>query len=148
MKRTSAIHKIGNFFTTSILRSKLHSPLSNSTLVISLTGRTSGERISTPVNYVEKNGVIFLTSQKDRTWWRNLRGGAPVTLRLKGKDLDGWADVKETPDEVAAGIRLFISSSGAYARHYGLTLDEEGNPDPERLNEITSDRVIVVVKLP
>ena len=139
--------KIGNFFTSSILRSKMHSPMSDSTLVITLTGRVSGELISTPVNYIQKGKTIYITSQKDRTWWRNLRGGAAVTLCLKGKEVDAWADVKETPAEVAKGIKLFNAAFGTYTRHFGLTLDEDGNPDPEKLKELAADRVLVVVKL-
>ena len=147
MPQTSLFMKIGNFFTNSVLRSRMHSPMSDSTLIITLTGRISSEMISTPVNYAQKGEIIYITSQKDRTWWRNLRGGAPVTLRLKGKDVDAWADVKETPAEVAKGIQLFNTAYGTYTRHFGLTLDEDGNPDPERLKELASDRVLVVVKL-
>jgi hypothetical protein len=148
MTNQSLFMKFGNFFTSSILRSKMHSPMSDSTLLISLTGRVSGDLVTTPVNYVQKDQTLYITSQKDRNWWRNLRGGAPVTLRLKGKDVEAWADVKETPSEVAKGIRLFNSASGTYTRHFGLTLDEDGNPDPERLKELAADRVLVVVKLP
>jgi hypothetical protein len=148
MAQTSLFMKIGNFFTTSILRSKMHAPLSGSTLVIMLTGRISGELISTPVNYVQKGKTIYITSQKDRTWWRNLRGGASVTLCLKGKEVDAWGVVKETPAEVARGIKLFNSVYGTYTRHFGLTLDEDGNPDPEKLKELATGRVLVVVTLP
>jgi len=139
--------KIGNFFTSSILRSKIHSPLSDSTLVIMLTGRVSGELISTPVNYIQKGKTIYITSQKDRTWWRNLRGGATVTLCLKGEEVEAWADVKETPAEVAKGIKLFNATFGTYTKHFSLTLDEDGNPDPEKLKELASDRVLVVINL-
>ena len=148
MAQTSLFMKIGNFVTTSILRSKMHSPMSESTLVIMLTGRVSGDLISVPVNYVQKGKTIYITSQKNRTWWRNLRGGASVTLCLKGKEVDAWADVKETPIEVAKGIKLFNEAFDTYTRHFGLILDEDGNPDPDRLKELASERVLVVVTLP
>jgi len=148
MAQTSIFMKIGNFFTSSILHSKMHSPMSDSTLVIMLTGRVSGELISTPVNYIQKGKTIYITSQKDRTWWRNLRGGASVTLCLKGKEVDAWAEVKEIPAEVAKGIKLFNSVYCTYTKHFGLTLDEDGNPDPVRLKELASERVLVVVTLP
>jgi hypothetical protein len=148
MTQTSLFMKIGNFFTTSILRSKMHAPMSDSTLIIMLTGRVSGELISTPVNYIQKGKLIYITSQKGRTWWRNLRGGASVTLCLKGKEVEAWAGVKENPAEVTKGIQLFNDAYGTYTRHFGLTLDEDGNPDPEKLKELASDRVLVVVTLP
>jgi hypothetical protein len=77
-----------------------------------------------------------------------LRGGASVTLCLKGKEVDAWADVKETPVEVSKGIKLFNEAFGTYTRHFGLTLDEDGNPDPEKLIELATERVLVVVTLP
>jgi hypothetical protein len=148
MTQASLFMKIGNFFTTRILRSKIHPFMSDSTLVIMLTGRVSGELISTPVNYIQKGKTIYITSQKERTWWRNLRGGATVTLCLKGKEVDAWADVRETPSEVAKSIKLFNSAFGTYTKHFGLTLDEDGNPDPDKLKELASKRVLVIVTLP
>ncbi len=45
--------------------------------------------ISTPVNYVRDSArdgdTLLITSKADRTWWKNLRGGAPVTLFMNGK---------------------------------------------------------------
>ena len=147
MTQTSLFMKIGNFFTKSILRSKMHTPMSDSTLIIMLTGRISGDLISTPVNFVQKGNLVYIISQKNRTWWRNLRGGTTVTLCLKGKEVDAWADVKESPTEVAKGIKLFNSAFGTYAKHFGLTLDKEGNPDPSRLKALASERVLVIVTL-
>jgi hypothetical protein len=148
MAQKSLFMKIGNFFTISLLHSKMHSPLSNSTLIITLTGRISGDLVTIPVHYVQKGKSIFIISENDRTWWRNLRGGAPVTIHLKGKDINAWADVKNTSTDVAKGICLFNDANGIYTRFFGLSLDEEGNPDTDRLKELAKDRVLVIVKLP
>lgn len=147
MANQSLFMNIGNFFTGAVLRSKMHAPMSDSTLLITFTGRVSGDVISTPVNYVQEANLIYITSLKDRTWWRNLRGGAPVELRLKGKDVDAWAEVLDTSVQVEKGIRLFNERYGTYTKHYGLSLAEDGTPDPEKLKELAKDRVLVLVKL-
>jgi hypothetical protein len=35
---------------------------------------------------------LLTMSPKDRLWWRNLRGGAPVTVRLQGRDFLATAE--------------------------------------------------------
>lgn len=60
-----------------ILRSPLHRILSDSLLLITFTGRQSGGEYTTPVGYEQKAGTLYITSQSNRVWWKNLRGGAP-----------------------------------------------------------------------
>jgi len=64
-------------FSPVILRSKIHSPLSDSTLGDYAHRQVSGELISTPVNYIQKGKTIYI-SQKTALV-ANLRGGATVT---------------------------------------------------------------------
>src|SRR5215212_4045089 len=77
-----------------LLRSPLHGVLSDGVLLLSFTGRKSGRRYTTPSNYLldEAAGdTVLLTT--DSPWWRNLRGGAPIALRLRGRELAGRAEV-------------------------------------------------------
>ena len=70
-----------------LLRSPLHRMASGSTMLITVTGRKTGARYTTPVNYVRDGSTLTVFSWRQRTWWRNLRGGAPVALRLRGPSL-------------------------------------------------------------
>ena len=81
--------KIGNTFVGGILHSPFHGLLSKHMMLITFTGRVSGKRYTTPVNYLFIGDVIYVVSLRDRTWWRNLRGGGPVTLRLNGEKVHG-----------------------------------------------------------
>jgi F420H(2)-dependent quinone reductase len=78
-----------------LLRSPLHPALSARLALITVTGRRTEQRFTIPVGYRREAGVISVqVSAPDRKrWWRNLRGGAPVAVRLAGRDHLGWATV-------------------------------------------------------
>ena len=97
---------IANPINKAVLRSPLHGLMSKSTMLISFKGRKSGKTYETPVNYHREGQTITVVSWKNRAWWKNLRGGVPVTVRVEGEDLTGTADVLPTSDaDVAAGLR-------------------------------------------
>ncbi len=60
-------------------------------------GRRSGRRFTIPVMYAEREGTltIFVGHPERKRWWRNLRVGAEVEVRLRGRRLRGQADVVE-----------------------------------------------------
>ena len=60
-------------------------------MLISFTGRKSGKVYTTPVEYMRDENTLTVFTQRQRTWWKNLQGGADVTVRLRGHDLSGQA---------------------------------------------------------
>ena len=98
-----------NAFVKLLLRSPLHGLLGN-VMLITVTGRRSGRAITTPVNFVREGDDVLVTSDRRRTWWRNLRGGAPVTVRLKGSDRSGRAEV--AADDRAAVAEGIVPGGG------------------------------------
>ncbi len=72
----------GNSFVSLLLRSPLHGFVSGNTMLVSVTGRKTGRVVTIPVNYVQEGDILWVLSYRERTWWRNLLTGAPVTLRL------------------------------------------------------------------
>ena len=115
---------------TLLLRSRLHGLLSGGLMLVTVTGRRSGRRYTTPVNYVRRDDVLTVFSRSERTWWRNLRGGAPVTVRLKGHDLETFGEVVAAPPEV-------VAAELAAAR---------GLP-PEKAARLAQDMVMVRIQL-
>jgi hypothetical protein len=79
-----------------VLHSPLHSVFSQNTLLITMTGLKTGQEYSVPVNYVQDGNTLYIISKRYRTWWRNLRGGRPVRVWLRGTQTKGQA----TTDEV------------------------------------------------
>jgi len=75
-----------------LLSSPLHRLLSG-VLLISVRGRRSGRIFSTPVQYVERDGDLFVISRRSRTWWRNLTANPDVTIRVRGRDVSAKASI-------------------------------------------------------
>ena len=102
----SWINTLGNLFVKPLLRSPLHFLLSGSLMLVTFTGRKSGKVYSTPVQYVRDGDSIVFFTQPARTWWKNLRGGSPVTLRLKGRDVQAvGVEFADDPAAVAQRMR-------------------------------------------
>src|SRR3954465_11012793 len=78
-----------------LLRSRLHPLLSRRLALITVTGRRTGQRHTLPVGYAERGSVITIraAAPERKRWWRNLVGGAPVELRLRGEQRTGRAVV-------------------------------------------------------
>ena len=140
--------KFYNAIVRWLLRSPLHGLLSKSTMLITVSGRRSGKLYTVPVNYVREGGTLTVSSLRDRTWWKNVRGGATVAVRVQGQGLTGTADVLEDDEAVAAGLLDLLRANPRYASYYKVTLTPDGQPtNPEQIARLTQDRVIVRVRL-
>ncbi len=127
----------------------LHSPFHifmGGMLLITVTGRKSGRPISTPVNYARDRApagdTLLITSKVNRTWWKNLRGGAKVTVLIGGKTYQANAAVIEDRAAVERELlRFFRLIKRTIA---GIHLDENGQPTkPEKFAQVAQSRVIV-----
>ena len=136
-----------NPFMLWLLRSPFHPLLSGSTMAITYTGRKSGTVYTLPVNYVRVGDVLLTTSLSTRTWWRNLRGGAGVTLRLRGKDLPARAEVFEDLTRVAQGLAEMVRTNPKWARYLKVKLYAKGDPSMIELDIAARDRVLIKTKI-
>src|SRR5512138_3100389 len=82
----------GNGFMSWVLRSPFHGLLSNGMMLITVTGRKTGRKYTTPVGYYNESGYLWIITSRDRTWWRNLQGGAEVSLLLKRQPVAAFAE--------------------------------------------------------
>jgi hypothetical protein len=134
-----------------LLRSPLHGVMSKSTMLITCTGRKSGKSYTTPVNYWrmsdEGGEYLLTTSYRRRTWWRNLRGVAPVSLHLQGRDLPARAEAFEDPQVVTAEVSAFLSQNPRLARYYKVGLDEDGRPNAADLAKAAEPLVVIHTRL-
>lgn len=121
------MNQIANAIVKPLLKSPAHFVASSSLMLISVTGKKSGKVYTMPVQYKQVNqDTILFISQKERTWWRNLRGGAPVTLYVRGQQLQGIA----TPNENLS----FEELKAAY-------------PGAERLEKVAQNLVLITVQI-
>lgn len=143
MARTSPANRV----PSAILSSPLHPLLSRHRLVLGFTGRRSGLRYATPVNYLQRGRELLLTT--DHRWWRNFEGGAQVMLRLRGRRVRATAEAICDPERVAEALTALIRAHPPYRRWARVRVDADGTPDATDVAaEVARGRVLVRVELP
>jgi F420H(2)-dependent quinone reductase len=84
--------------------------LGGSVAVLTYTGRRSGRTVSLPVGYQRRGDDVTINVHMPdaKTWWRNFLGdGAPLTLRVDGRDLAGTGVAHRDADgRVTVRVRL------------------------------------------
>lgn len=135
--------KISNFFVKGILRSPLHPLLGPRFAVIAVTGVKTGKSFATPINITSCDGGYMVVSRRNRTWWRNLRGGRSGLLTASGKTLPVVGRVIEEPTEVVAGLDDYLQHHPGHARYFQVKLDSDGRPLAADLEEAAKQRIIV-----
>lgn len=138
--------KLYNPLVIWLLRSPLHSLVDKSTMLITVTGRMSGKHYTFPVSYIRDGETLLVISQRDRTWWKNLGNGAPVTVLLQGHTLQARGEMFTDTEMAAKILLLILQSAPAYQRLLHLKLDATGQPEnPEALTRLAQDHVFVRV---
>lgn len=136
-------------FANAIMRRVLRSPLSGicdgAVVLLTVTGRRTGRRFTFPVQYVEDGDTLWIMSGAgpEKTWWRNLVGGAPIDVLLRRRPLHGTAEVAtyvEDPATVEEGIRRHVTRFPAFAEKLGID-------DPEVFDAYARNSVIVRIHL-
>lgn len=128
-----------------LLHTPLHVVMSGSVLLLTFKGRNSGNSYTTPVSYVREGADLLLVSRRDHSWWKNLRGGARVTLRIRGRDEEGAAEVFEG-GAAEEGLLSVMRAVPAYRRHWNVALGHDGRPeDPDDLARVADGNVLVRV---
>ncbi|MCC6615460.1 MAG: nitroreductase family deazaflavin-dependent oxidoreductase [Anaerolineae bacterium] len=87
-----------------LLGSPLHVFASRMYMLITVTGRKTGQRYTTPVQYTQTGDELIFTTSQAYRWWRNLIGGAEVELRLRGCVRHGFAQATTDPNAVEAAL--------------------------------------------
>ena len=136
----------GNDFMAWMLRSPLHSMLSNGMMLITITGRKTGKKYTTPVGYYEEDGYLWVITSRDRTWWKNLQGGTTVELLLKRKPVQGFADVDLDAASVEARMYEYLRHVPQAAKPMKVRV-EDGKPNPQDIAATAKDRLFVRIKI-
>ena len=91
--RNPQVIRVVNRLMRPLLRSLLHRVVSKKIALLTFTGRKSGRTYALPLSYVQDGRTLYFGTETP--WYRNLRGGVPVTVRLRGKMYAGTAEVIE-----------------------------------------------------
>ncbi len=135
--------KFGNAFMSLIIRSSLWPLVGKEMAVVTVTGRKSGNQISTPINVFELAGKYWVISSRSRSWWRNLIGGAPAALHVSGKTIPVEGQVFESVNDVTETLTAYLSKKPAVARYLGVSLGINLLPDQADLDRVAAERVMI-----
>jgi len=139
--------KLYNQILISLLHSPLHSLIDKSTILFTLTGRKSGKNYTIPVSYMRDGDTLLMISQREHSWWKNLRGGAQVTLYIQGHTSKASGEVFTDAETVANKLLLFLQHFPGYQRFIHIKLAANGQPEnPEAFQRFAQGMVIVQMK--
>jgi deazaflavin-dependent oxidoreductase (nitroreductase family) len=119
--------------------------MSSKYAIIEFKGRKSGKTYRTPIAYVRKGDRVLLST--DSPWHRNLAGGAPVRMVLRGRTVAGTARTVTDADEAAAILRTLVDAIRTYARPSGLAKEGGSVSDREIRRALGAGRVSIEVEL-
>ena len=130
-----------------LLRSPLHSLVSRNMMLMTYIGRKSGKSYTTPINYLTIDQALYTISTRERVWWRNLRGGAEVSLRLQGKDVTARAESIDEMAEVARLLEQIFEADPRMAGYLNVRIGPDGTPTPEDIDRLAQEKVVVYMIL-
>jgi deazaflavin-dependent oxidoreductase (nitroreductase family) len=135
----------GNDFMSWVLRSPLHGLLSNSMMLITVTGCKTGKKYTVPVNYYREDGNLWVLTSRNRTWWKNVQGGADVSLLLRRQPVSAFAEPELEIQSVERLLCEYLKHIPQGARSMGVRM-ENGIPNSEDVEHIAKERLFVRVK--
>jgi len=140
------IFKLINPIMKLILRSPFHRWVSDDLMVITFQGRKSGKTYSTPVGYRQYGDTLVVFTHSP--WWKNLRGGQPVTVRLRGEKRQGTARPTRDLDTAVKYTQKVIDRHGlAASRRLGIQLPEDAEVTEDLVREAVRGTIVIEIEL-
>jgi deazaflavin-dependent oxidoreductase (nitroreductase family) len=136
----------GNDFMAWVLRSPFHGMVSNGMMLLTITGRKTGKKYTTPVGYYREGDSLWVITSRERTWWKNLQGGAEVGLLLKRKSVSACAELDLDEKSVEARMCEYLRHVPQAAKPMGIRM-ENGKPNAEDIVRTAKDRLFVRIKV-
>ncbi|MBA3251397.1 MAG: nuclear transport factor 2 family protein [Geodermatophilaceae bacterium] len=118
-----------------VLRSPLGRVLPGPLVLLRCTGRRTGRRIDVPVLAYDVDGVLTVFSPA--AWTANLHGGAPVSLRQRGRSRSGCGVLVTDPAVVGTALRTVLAR-GVSPRALGLRVDGSRPPTDAEASGVRS----------
>ncbi len=124
------VYRFLNVATRVLLYSPVHSILSGTTLILIVSGRKSGKCYHIPVSYITVDEtLVCFTSSTWSSWWKNLRGGVPVTVRINGRTQQGIATATAGgSEETVQNLYVFLQHFPTTANRYQVNINKDKQP--------------------
>jgi len=114
----AVFNRTANPVVRAVLTSPLHPLLSRGLALITVTGRRSGRRYTFPVGYRQDGDRVIINVgwPERKRWWRNLRDGDRVEMRIRGRRRVGRA---QAHGDEHAGVTVEIRLEGSAGSEEG-----------------------------
>ncbi len=146
MSQAASVPPLVNQTMKFLLHSPMHGLVSKTVLLITFTGRKSGKTYSTPVSYSQDGHQVTIFTHA--SWWKNLKPGVPVILRIQGQDRQGLPEVIAVgKSAIADGLTAHLRKVPSDARWYGITFDDHGSPLAETVEKAAQTVVMIRFQL-
>src|SRR5512140_53915 len=146
MSQTTTVPPLVNNAMKFVLRSPVHAMVSKTVLLITFTGRKSGKTFTTPVSYSQNGNEVVIFTHAD--WWKNLKSGTPVAVRIQGREYRGLAEsIFEDEQAIAAGLTTHLRKVPSDARFYGVTFDDTRSPRADEVEKAVETVVMIRIWL-
>ena len=146
MSQTTTVPPFVNNAMKFVLRSPVHKVVSKFTLLITFTGCKSGKTYTTPVSYSQFGDQVYIFTHAN--WWKNLCGGAPVTLTIRGQEFKGLAEpIADDKAAIATWLATHLRNVPSDAKYYSVTFDEHRDPKAEEVEKAVQTVVMICVRL-
>ncbi len=135
-----------NWLVVAILASPFHWILSPGLMLLTITGRKTGNRYTIPVGYHELGDVIvvMVSDAANRSWWRNFWRSGPVEIRLRGKLVPARAQVVRSDDgEFRNRAEQVFRRARFIARIFGIRFDPDLGLRPDQVKALAEYAAIV-----
>ena len=131
-----------------MLRSPIHRLWSRSLMLITFTGRRSGRSYTTPVRYLRIGTTVRCYTSAENQWWRNLRGGADVVLRIEGVDKPYHAvAIVDDPVVIKAALKEYLELFPQDAAYHEIRVAKDGCLNSDDLERASRQAVVVEATL-
>jgi hypothetical protein len=131
-----------------LLQSPLHRTVSGMYMLVHFTGRKSGKAYSTPVEYFYDGDTLMFFTAAERVWWKNLRGGAPVAVVIKGQRREGTADGSAgDPAVFGAAFEAYLQRYPGRERFFNIRREADGSLNAEDIQRNADTTAVVAITL-
>jgi deazaflavin-dependent oxidoreductase (nitroreductase family) len=125
----------------------LGSLIGRAILLLTTTGRKTGRRRVTPLQYEEIDGLIHIGSARGTRadWYRNIKANPTVELRVRNKRFKGRGETVTDLQQVADFLEHRLKKR---PRFVGALMRTEGlppNPTREQLETYAAKRAMVII---
>lgn len=124
--------KVANVPMRAVLGLPVATPLGKRLMLATIVGRKTGRIYHQPLSYVDAGDGVLLTPGGGR-WRLNLSADRPVTLRIRGRDVQARPELISDPDEVDRLLAQMAESNPMVNSFLRIPRGPDGRLDRDQL---------------